>query len=157
MTGWPKRLRMEIRAYQDSDRDRVARLWREVFPDAPPWNDPIEDIGRKMKVQRGLFIVALSESEIIGTAMGGYDGHRGWVHLLAVSARHRTKGVGRALMRDVEARLAQIGCPKLNLQVRAENEVVVEFYRKLGYVIEPRVSMSKRLAAQPQTTPTRER
>lgn len=136
---------MEIRSYQDKDREAVAALWRVVFPDDPPWNVPEEDIERKLKVQPELFVVAEKSGKIVGTAMGGYDGHRGWVYLVAVLPDFRRKGVGRMLMEEVEQRLSEIGCPKLNLQVRGSNKQVVEFYKSLGYVVEDRVSMSKRL------------
>jgi ribosomal protein S18 acetylase RimI-like enzyme len=38
-----------------------------------------------------------------------------------------------------------LGCPKVNLQVRATNSAVVAFYRSLGYGLEDRVSLGKRL------------
>ena len=50
-------------------------------------------------------------------------------------------------MAEVEDGLARAGCPKLNLQVRAGNEQVVAFYERLGYEVEERVSMGKRLAS----------
>lgn len=137
---------MDIRPYQDSDRDAVVDLWREVFPDNPAHNNPAADIERKLRVQRELFLVAALGSAIIGTVMAGYDGHRGWVSYVAVHPRHRRTGVGTALMRRAEAALAEMGCPKLNLQVRAENPPVVEFYQSLGYDVEARISMGKRLS-----------
>jgi ribosomal protein S18 acetylase RimI-like enzyme len=136
---------MEIRPYVEGDEAGVTGLWREVFPHAPSWNVPEEDIARKLVVQRELFLVAVEEGEVIGTAMGGYDGHRGWVYYVVVSPRYRRRGIGTALMRRVEEGLAEIGCPKVNLQVRASNEEVVAFYKKLGYQVEERVSMGKRL------------
>ena len=78
--------------------------------------------------------------------MAGYDGHRGWVYYVAVRPGQRRRGIATALMRRAEEGLARIGCPKLNLQVRASNQAVVAFYRKLGYQVEERVSMAKRLA-----------
>jgi len=138
---------LDIRAYQESDEAAVAALWREVFPGAPAWNHPETDIRRKLAVQRELFLVAILDAQLVGTAMAGYDGHRGWVYYVAVSPRHRRQGIGRALMQEVEQRLARLGCHKLNLQVRASNDQVVAFYRRLGYQIEERISMGKRLAA----------
>ncbi len=136
---------MRIRSYAESDEVSVAQLWREVFPGSPSWNHPETDIQRKLTVQRELFLVATIDSELVGTAMAGYDGHRGWVYYVAVSPRRRRRGIGTALMREVEHRLASMGCPKLNLQVRATNPEVVAFYRKLGYDVEERISMGKRL------------
>ncbi len=136
---------MQIRPYRESDEQPVVALWREVFPDAPPWNDPRRDVARKLFEQRELFLVATVDGSVVGTVMAGYDGHRGWVYYLAVSPEQRRTGIGTALMQRVEADLAAVGCPKLNLQVRASNEEAVSFYQRLGYVIEQRVSMGKRL------------
>ncbi len=129
----------------ETDEAAVAALWREVFPDAPAWNHPETDIKRKLAVQRELFLVASIDSRVVGTAMAGYDGHRGWVYYVAVSPRNRRQGIGSALMSQVEQRLSEMDCHKLNLQVRASNQEVVAFYKALGYDTEERISMSKRL------------
>jgi ribosomal protein S18 acetylase RimI-like enzyme len=136
---------MEIRPYSESDQDSVVELWSDVFPGPPPWNHPVSDIRRKVALQRDLFLVATVGADLIGTAMAGYDGHRGWVYYVGVSPEHRRQGVGTALMKVVEQGLARLGCPKLNLQVRAHNAQAVSFYRSLGFEIEERVSMGKRL------------
>jgi ribosomal protein S18 acetylase RimI-like enzyme len=138
---------MEIRPYKESDEAAVAALWREVFGDAPAHNVPEEDIRRKLAVQRELFLVAEEGGEVVGTALAGYDGHRGWVYYVAVKPAFRRRGVGAALMARVEEDLRVMGCPKLNLQVRASNREAVAFYERLGYVVEDRVSMGKRLGA----------
>jgi ribosomal protein S18 acetylase RimI-like enzyme len=46
-------------------------------------------------------------------------------------------------MREAEARLQALGCPKLNLQVRSSNTEVIAFYERLGYSIEERASLGK--------------
>jgi ribosomal protein S18 acetylase RimI-like enzyme len=48
-------------------------------------------------------------------------------------------------MAAAEKRLADLGCPKVNLQVRASNLAAVEFYRRIGYAAEEVVSMGRRL------------
>jgi ribosomal protein S18 acetylase RimI-like enzyme len=77
--------------------------------------------------------------------MAGYDGHRGWIYSLAVSPGHRRQSIGRTLLVHAEKALAAMGCPKVNLQVRATNSDVVEFYRKAGYALEERISLGKHL------------
>ena len=137
---------IEVRTYEESDEAKVAALWREVFPDEPAHNVPEEVIGRKLAVQRELFFVAVEGDDVVGTAMAGYDGHRGWVYTVAVKPSHRRRGVGAALMERVETGLRAAGCPKLNLQVRGSNRGAVAFYERLGYAVEDRVSMGKHLA-----------
>ena len=106
-----------------------------------------EDIRRKLAVQPVLFLVGEWRGQVVATVLAGYDGHRGWVHLVAVDPRCRRRGFGTAVMAEAERRLAGLGCPKVNLQVRASNEAVVAFYQRLGYAVEPRVSMGKRLSS----------
>ncbi len=135
--------KVKIRPYQASDHESVVRLWRTVFPDAPPRSDPVLDIRRKADVQPELFLVAYIDRTIIGTCMAGFDGHRGWVHLVAVAPEFRRRGVGSLLMGHAEAHLADLGCPKLNLQVRGSSPDAVRFYEQLGFRVEERISMGK--------------
>lgn len=134
-----------VRAYAESDEAQVIQLWRDVFPDNPSWNVPKADIERKLAVQRELFLVGVLDGAIVGTVMAGFDGHRGWVHLVAVAPIHQHRGFGRTMMIEAEKKLHEIGCTKLNLQVRTTNQGVISFYEKLGYAVEERVSMGKRL------------
>ncbi len=135
-----------IRPYDETFREGVVRLWRTVFADDPPWNEPNAVIDAKREVDPGLFFVATSKDQVIGTAMGGYDGHRGWVYAVAVAPEFRRKGVASRLMANMEEALLGRGCVKLNLQVRADNAVVVGFYESLGYAAEERISMGKLLS-----------
>jgi ribosomal protein S18 acetylase RimI-like enzyme len=137
--------RLNIRPYADADEAGVICLWREVFPNNSPWNDPKADIERKLVCQRELFLVGESDGRVVATVMAGFDGHRGWVHLVAVSPDCQGQGIGRAIMTEAEESLRRIGCTKINLQVRCSNQGVVSFYEKLGYAVEERVSMGKRL------------
>jgi ribosomal protein S18 acetylase RimI-like enzyme len=137
-------LGIKVESYSSEYFEGVKSLWREVFPDGPPWNAANVAIPAKLAVQPELFIVALDGDEVVGSIIAGYDGHRGWLYMLAVSNSHRRRHIGSALVREAEARLAAKGCQKINLQVRTSNATVVEFYKKLGYVIEERISMGKR-------------
>ena len=135
---------MRIREFQDVDADEVVALW-EAAGLVRPWNDPYRDIERKKTVQRDLFLVAVEGDSILGVGMAGYDGHRGWVNYLAVRPDARQVGIGRALMAEFESRLLALGCPKVNLQVRAGNDDVLAFYARLGYEPDHAVSLGKRL------------
>jgi ribosomal protein S18 acetylase RimI-like enzyme len=127
------------------DELEVIQLWKKVFPETPLHNDPLRDIQSKLKIQPGLFLVAENDRLLVGTAMAGYDGHRGWIYYLAVDPVYRRKGIGTALMKEAEDLLAQKSCPKLNLQIRADNSELQAFYEKLGYSVEERISMGKQL------------
>ena len=138
-------LDIKVESYRSEYFEGVRSLWREAFPDDPPWNAANVAIPAKLAVQPELFFVALDGVEVVGSIVVGYDGHRGWLYMLAVSNSHRRRHIGSALVQEAEARLAAMGCQKINLQVRTSNAAVVEFYKKLSYMIEERISMGKRL------------
>ena len=48
-------------------------------------------------------------------------------------------------MERAEQRLREIGCPKINLQIRADNRSAADFYERLGFSTDEVVSMGKRL------------
>lgn len=133
-----------IRPFAVADTEEVVALWRAAGL-VKPWNDPYLDISRKLTVQPELFLVAVDEGRLVGTAMVGYEGHRGWVNYLAVADPARGTGLGRRLMDEAERLLIGRGCPKLNLQVRTSNTEVIAFYQRLGYAVDDAVSLGKRL------------
>jgi ribosomal protein S18 acetylase RimI-like enzyme len=137
-------LKITIRPFRETDQDNVIKLWEKVFPDAPLHNNPARDIRTKREVQPELFLVALLDDQIVGSAMAGFDGHRGWVYYLGVDPDYQRQGIGTLLMKRVESGLMGMGCPKLNLQIRANNIDVQRFYESLGYYAEDRLSMGKK-------------
>jgi ribosomal protein S18 acetylase RimI-like enzyme len=134
----------EIRPFRSSDAEAVVALWSDCGL-LRPWNDPHRDIRRKQTVQPELFLVATIGSDLVGSVMAGYDGHRGWINYLAVAPGHRRHGLGRRLVRETEDRLHAIGCPKVNLQIRAGNATAVAFYEAIGYRVDDVVSLGRRL------------
>ena len=134
---------MEIRNFANSDRHQVVSLWNDIFPGSVGHNEPEGAIDRKIVANDGLFFVATVDDRIVGTIIAGYDGHRGWLYSVAVDNAHRRQGVGSALVRHAEAALAELGCPKLNLQVRSSNAGATAFYESLGFQTEERISMGK--------------
>ena len=133
-----------IRPFMLADSDAVIKIWKACDLTVP-WNDPKRDIARKLQVNPELFLVAELNGRLAGTVMGGYEGHRGWINYLAVAPDSQRRGVGRALMETVEAKLLALGCPKINLQVRSSNTAVIQFYGHLGYHIDDVLNLGKRL------------
>ncbi|MBU0517620.1 GNAT family acetyltransferase [bacterium] len=135
---------MQIRPYENEDRDAVIQLWEKCNL-TRPWNDPAKDIARKLEVNAELFLVGLIDGKIVATVMGGYDGHRGWMNYLAVDPAHQRRGLAQQIMRAVEERIEAMGCPKINLQIRTDNLAAIRFYESIGYMSDDVVSFGKRL------------
>ena len=134
----------KIRDFVPSDAAAVIKLW-DICGLTRPWNDPQEDIARKMTDRNGAFWVAEDEEVIVAAIMIGYDGHRGSINYLAVAPEQQRSGLGAELMRRAEAFLVERGCPKVSFCVRKNNEAVLAFYQQLGYEIDDIHFLGKRL------------
>jgi ribosomal protein S18 acetylase RimI-like enzyme len=138
--------RHPIGPYRDRQhRAQVVALWQEAFGYETAHNLPALAIDKKLAVDDGLFFVATDKKTVIGTILAGYDGHRGWLYSVAVHGDYRRQGLGSSLVRHAEQVLTALGCMKINLQITSGNEGVVGFYEALGYGVEPRISMGKKL------------
>lgn len=135
---------MDIRVFRQDDFEAVIILW-ERCDLLRPWNDPEMDIERKQNHDPDLFLVAEVGGEVVGSVMGGYDGHRGSAYYLGVHPDYRGRGIANALINRLEKKLMARGCPKIQLSVREENDTVIDMYEKLGYEIQDITSLGKRL------------
>ncbi len=138
---------LEIRGFEADDLEALVALLNRAFPHPEPHNEPRASIRRKLAVDRELLLVGLASGRLVAAAMGGWDGHRGWLYSVAVAGSARGRGYGSAIVRAAEASLRARGCVKLNLQVLASNASAVGFWRKLGFRVEERISLGKRLEA----------
>jgi ribosomal protein S18 acetylase RimI-like enzyme len=137
-----------IRPYRNEDEQAVIDLWfacRLVVP----VNNPKRDIERKLLVDPDLFLVGCLNKQIVATCMAGYEGHRGWINYLAVSPDHWRQGFATVIMNEAVKRLKSVGCPKINIQIRAANKTVIAFYESIGFTNDDVLSMGKRLVSDP--------
>ncbi len=131
---------LKIRVYRESDRAELLRLWEKCGLGA--WNP---DLGETIDLKvahspEGLF-VGIVESRLVASILTGYDGLRGWLYRLAVSPDCRRLGNGRRMVLHAEEWLRQQGCVKVKLQVEDVGQEAVSFYERLGYKVQPLVSM----------------
>ena len=131
---------MIIRKFQDTDKSALVSLWSSVFPDDPAHNAPLSVIEAKLAVDDLIFL-AEHDGLLVGACMAGYDGHRGWLYAVAVAQQQRRNGIGQALVKHAIHTLKDLGCIKLNLQIRSTNNQVAAFYKALGFATEERLSM----------------
>ncbi|MDM8517091.1 GNAT family acetyltransferase [Desulfobacterales bacterium HSG16] len=144
MKNKASKLKLAIRPFEKKDEHNLILLWKECGL-VVPQNDPAQDIEAKLQVQPELFLVGELDLKIVGSIMGGYDGHRGWINYLAVATNFQRKGIARQLIEILEKKLLAMGCQKINLQVRSKNISVIEFYKRTGFKKDDVVSLGKRI------------
>ena len=126
---------IEIRNYRDeTDFERVTQLWLGCAPGVQlSHSDEHAELRKKAEFAPDLFLVAEEKGSIVGTVIGGYDGRRGLVYHLAVASPLRSRGIGSALMSELETRLRDRGCLKCYLLVTKDNPGGLSFYRHQGW------------------------
>ncbi|RZF60839.1 GNAT family acetyltransferase [Sphingomonas populi] len=125
-----------IEAASAADAAAVVALWRDCGL-TRPWNDPHADFALALGTATSTVLVARAGADVTGSAMVGFDGHRGWVYYLAVAPDRQRGGLGRALMAAAEAWLRARGVPKVQLMVREGNAAALGFYEALGLERQP--------------------
>lgn len=135
---------LSFRPFADADEEAVISLWDRCGL-TRPWNDPNKDIRLAREKPASDILVGELDGEIVASVMVGHDGHRGALYYVSVDPDHQGKGYGRQVMRHAEDWLKGEGIWKLNLLLRADNEKIRAFYETLGYEVEPRLCMARRL------------
>lgn len=126
---------MHIRTFRFSDDYRaVYDLWQNAGPGIHVRrSDEPQEILKKLKRDPDLFLVAEEDGRIVGSVFGGYDGRRGMMYHLAVTAEYRHRGIGQALMDELEERLREKGCIRYYLLVTTDNLEAIRFYESRGW------------------------
>jgi ribosomal protein S18 acetylase RimI-like enzyme len=124
---------VNIRELSEQDLTTAVDLWR-VVDLVRPWNDPEGDFRSALAGDTSAILGAEIDGTLVGTAMVGFDGHRGWLYYVAVSPSVQRQGVGSALTRAGEEWLAARGSKKVQLMVRTGNDDAGHFYSALDYV-----------------------
>ena len=135
---------MQIRTYRDGDGDRLRTFWLTCGIKIRPGDDDAS-LARFAAHNPGLLLLAEEDAHLVGSALAGWDGRRGWLYHVAVHRDERRRGIGRTLVIEIEARLRDLGCPKLNLIVWDDNSWAMQFWEALGYRREKTVEYAKEL------------
>jgi len=135
---------LQIRPVTDDDIATVIALWTKCGL-VKPWNDPKKDIALARRKPESDVLVGEHDGSIVASAMVGHDGHRGVVYYVSVSPDCQGRGFGQEIMRAAEEWLRERDVWKMNLLIRQGNEQVQAFYESLGYEVEPRMCMARKL------------
>ena len=111
---------MKIREFHTEDAAGVIDLW-EACHMVSSWNNPIEDVSRKLKINPQDFIVGEIGDRIIASAMLSYDGNWGTIHYIGIHPDIAKNKLGKQFLQYIEDTLKNRGCPKINIMALSGN------------------------------------
>ena len=119
------------------DIPSVLALWAASGASRTPTDTP-EDVERTL-TELGLeFLVAVSNGQIAGTIIGGYDGWRGAISRLAVAENFRRQGIERALLNEAKARFARKGVKVVGTLVEKDHPWAMAYWTSVGFKLDDR-------------------
>jgi ribosomal protein S18 acetylase RimI-like enzyme len=132
-----------IRELRIADGPTLRSLWAEAG--FRTLGDDDLGLARLIKRNPGLALVAVEGRQIVASALGAWDGRRGWIYHVATAPSHRRRGIAARLVHQVEESLRALGCPKVNVLVGDGNEDGLRFWAALGYETPPARQYGKEL------------
>jgi putative acetyltransferase len=138
-------MKASIRKLALGDYDRVMALWRICEGVGLTEADSRDGVRGFLRRNPGLSFVAVAGGQIVGCALCGHDGRRGFIYHLAVAPSARRQGIGRALANRCLSGLRSIGIEKCHIVVFKRNQAGRRFWTNVGWVERTELSlMSKR-------------
>lgn len=131
----PREPEIEIRDIEAADGESLRRLWKSAGFRSD--GDDDRRLDALAKRNPGLLVVATADGAVIASALGGWDGRRGWIYHVATAEPFRRKGIATRLVKRLEQRLRVAGAPKVSAIVRDGNDPGREFWAALGYELAP--------------------
>lgn len=138
---------VEIRGFRSGDGGRLRALWEACEMRA--LGDDDESLAVMARRNPGLLLVAVQGTEIVASALGGWDGRRGWIYHVATAERHRRSGLAKDLVGRIEGLLRELGAPKINVMVGDDNTGGAAFWKALGYVPNAARQFGKEISGEP--------
>lgn len=128
---------MKLRTITYDDYDNLIPFWRKNY--FVTEMDSAERFKLFLEKNPKLSVLAEDNGKILGTALGSFDGRRGYLQKVVTDRESRNRGIGKQLVLEVIKRLRELGV--LYVPINVEDSLV-EFYRKCGFNKSEQVPMN---------------
>ena len=122
---------IHIRRMIEADLPDVAKTDAESFD--PLWQNSLGTL-RRAYAQSLIATVAENAEGIVGYQLSTGSGQRAHLARLAVNTSMQGRGIGRALLGDLFAKLEDHGIFRLSVNTQSDNIVSLSLYHKMGFV-----------------------
>jgi GNAT superfamily N-acetyltransferase len=125
---------VKLQAFEEPQIDAVLALWQGMDGIGLGLGDTPHDLAMFLARNAGCSPIALNEQgEVVGVALCGHDGRRGYLHHVAVREAERGRGIGRLLIEYCRAALERVGVGRASIHVFADNKSGIAFWAHLGW------------------------
>lgn len=97
--------------------------------------DSREAIEKYLCRNPGLSFLAISNGKVIGCALCGHDGRRGYLQHVIVAPQYRKQGIASRLVQNCLEKLQEIGIYKTHIDVLVDNHDANRYWMKRGWIL----------------------
>ncbi len=97
--------------------------------------DSYEGIKMYLARNQGFSFVAFVGNKMIGCALCGHDGRRGYLQHVMVRPEYRKQGIAKGLTNRCLDALMKIGILKTHIDVFIENDAANNFWKRNGWIL----------------------
>ena len=126
-------MEIQTREFLINDYEAAVELWKRVEGLDIAEGDDRESVRRFLGQNRGLSRVATDGSTIVGAALCGHDGRRGYIYHLAVDPAYQGRQLGKRLVEECLSGLRRAGLERANILVAKDNPRGRDFWRRTGW------------------------
>jgi N-acetylglutamate synthase len=124
---------MQIVAMTIRDYNSVMDLMMRTSGVSVRQADSLEGIEKYLLRNPGLSFVAKDNETLVGCAMCGHDGRRGYLHHVMVEPAFRDQGIAHRLITRCLDQLEAIGIYKTHIDVLTTNDIANSYWTKRGW------------------------
>jgi ribosomal protein S18 acetylase RimI-like enzyme len=125
------RVKIHLRDYETGDFDTLIEIDRACYEPGIAYSK--RDMRAYLQFPGAECVLAESSGEIAGFCISARQRARGYIVTIDVLEKYRKSGIGSALLREVERRLAANGVREVGLETATDNESAIAFWNKHGY------------------------
>ncbi len=129
---WKDAGEFRIRKMEEVDLPDVEELDAASF--SPLWHNSLDTLRRALAQALTATVVEDEHGAIVGYQLSTGGGGRAHLARLAVHPSLQGRGVGRALLNNLFAKLVPGGYTKITVNTQSDNEVSLNLYQKMGFV-----------------------
>ncbi len=116
-----------LRDGRPEDAAAILDLWKTADA-TPSVTDKFDDVQHLLQHAGSFMLLAESEDQIIGTAIGTFDGWRGNIYRLVVHPAFRRRGIARTLVARIDQRLADQGAKRITALAEKSHPLATNFW-----------------------------
>ena len=121
-----------VRDFHADDLDAVVRLWDDqaASSEAPAFS--LSDLIAGVRSHEPTVVAVVGE-QLVGAAVAAVGGDRAWVMRISLAPAWRHRGIGSAMLHELERRLVAVGVHRIQCLLAGESDVGALALEHAGY------------------------